>query len=128
MNHLPISVQQVGKPCHLEEFQSELLAMLGDLRAAKVVVLVFSAEISPKEIRGKLGAYFELFFATGVMVAYFLGDLRNTERPAICHTAVADLLQLLPASILLFGMFTIKEGACWLAKKVRIEEARESLK
>ena len=39
--------------------------------AATVLVPMFSAEMAPKEIRGRLGSCFQLFFAGGVCVSYW---------------------------------------------------------
>lgn len=40
--------------------------------AATTIVPIFAAEMSPKEIRGKLGSFFQLFFAAGVFVSYWV--------------------------------------------------------
>ena len=41
--------------------------------AATTLVPIFAAEMSPKEIRGILGSFFQLFFAFGVLVSYWVG-------------------------------------------------------
>jgi MFS family permease len=43
-----------------------------EVGAATVLVPMYSAEMAPKEIRGRLGVCFQLFFATGVMTAYWV--------------------------------------------------------
>lgn len=109
-------------------YAGRVIAGLG-IGAATVLIPVFSAEMSPKEIRGKLGACFQLFFATGVMVAYWVTYAVGKYRPTGTRQwQIALGLQLLPSSLLLFGMMTVKESARWLAKKGRTEKARESLK
>ena len=40
------------------------------VRAATVLVPIYAVEMSPKEIRGRLGSCFQLFFAGGVCVSY----------------------------------------------------------
>ncbi|KAH8704976.1 general substrate transporter [Talaromyces proteolyticus] len=96
---------------------------------ATVLIPVFAAEMSPKEIRGKLGACFQLFFATGVMVAYWVTYAVGKDQPsATKQWQIALGLQLLPSSLLLFGMLTIPESARWLAKRGKTEKARQSLK
>ena len=39
--------------------------------AATVLVPIYAAEMSPKEIRGRLGSCFQLFFAGGVCISYW---------------------------------------------------------
>jgi MFS family permease len=40
--------------------------------AATAVVPVYCAEMAPKSIRGRLGSCFQLFFAIGVLVSYWV--------------------------------------------------------
>ena len=40
---------------------------------ATVMVPMMAAEFAPKHLRGRLGACFQLFFATGVCVSYWVG-------------------------------------------------------
>lgn len=109
-------------------YAGRIIAGLG-IGAATVLIPVFSAEMAPKEIRGKLGACFQLFFATGVMIAYWVTyTVSKDERSSTSQWQLALGLQLLPSSILLFGSLTVKESARWLAKKGNEEKARESLK
>lgn len=109
-------------------YAGRVIAGLG-IGAATVLIPVFAAEMSPKEIRGKLGACFQLFFATGVMVAYWVTYAVGKDQPrATRQWQIALGLQLLPSTLLLVGMTTVKESTRWLAKKGRTEKARESLK
>lgn len=104
------------------------MAGLG-IGAATVVTPMYSAEMSPKEIRSRLGACFQLFFALGVMIAYWVTyavSKDQAEGTSQWQTALG--LQLLGSTFLLVGMCTVKESARWLASKGRVEKARESLK
>ena len=123
------TILQVIKSGSLGTFYAgRIIAGLG-IGAATVLIPIFTAEVAPKEIRGKLGACFQLFFATGVMVAYWVTyAIGKDQQPGTQQWQIALGLQLLPASLLLFGMLTIKESARWLAKNGRHEKARESLK
>lgn len=90
---------------------------------------MYAAEMSPKEIRGRLGACFQLFFALGVMIAYwttYAVSKDQAEGTSQWQTALG--LQLIGSTFLLVGMCTVKESARWLASKGRREKARESLK
>ncbi|KAN0079062.1 General substrate transporter [Elaphomyces granulatus] len=69
--------------------------------AATVLIPMYSAEMAPKEIRGKLGACFQLFFATGVMVAYWVTYAVSVDQPSVTKQWQIPLgLQLLPSSLL----------------------------
>lgn len=98
--------------------------------AATVLVPMYSAEMAPKDIRGKLGACFQLFFATGVMVAYWVdyGVSKGVSSDSSAQWQIPVGLQLVPAGVLFLGMFAVKESARWLAKMGRNEEALESLR
>ena len=51
-------------------YVGRVVAGLG-VGAATVLIPIFAAEMNPKEIRGKLGSCFQLFFASGVCVSYW---------------------------------------------------------
>ncbi|KAL4785278.1 general substrate transporter [Aspergillus varians] len=90
---------------------------------------MYSAEMAPKEMRGQLGACFQLFFALGVMIAYWVTFAVSETQPSEPKQwQIALGLQLLPSTLLLIGMATVKESARWLVIKGRKEEAWESLK
>lgn len=94
-----------------------------------MLVPMYTAEMAPKDIRGRLGACFQLFFATGVMVSYWVTYAVGIDQPnETKQWQIALGLQFLPVGILLMGMCTVKESVRWLAKKGKTEKARESLK
>lgn len=96
---------------------------------ATVLVPMFSAEMAPKEIRGKLGACFQLFFATGVCVSYWVDYAVKAGIPSSLSSQwqVPIGLQLVPGAAVGLGMLFVKESTRWLAKKGRNEEALASL-
>ncbi|KAJ5856432.1 MFS sugar transporter [Penicillium soppii] len=109
-------------------YAGRVIAGLG-IGAATVLIPMYSAEMSPKEIRGRLGACFQLFFALGVTVAYWVTyavSYDQSDGTSQWQTALG--LQLLGSTLLMAGMCTVKESARWLAAKGRTEKARESLK
>lgn len=109
-------------------YAGRVVAGLG-IGGATVLIPVFAAEMSPKDIRGKLGACFQLFFALGVMVAYWVTYAVSKDQPsATKQWQIALGLQLLSSSLLLFGMLTVPESARWLAKRGKTDKARASLK
>lgn len=51
-------------------YAGRVIAGVG-IGASTVLIPMYAAEMSPKEFRGRLGACFHLFFALGVMIAYW---------------------------------------------------------
>ena len=96
---------------------------------ATVLVPIFSAEMAPKEIRGMLGSCFQLFFATGVCVSYWVdyAAASGVSNDSSTQWQIPVGLQFVPGAIMGLGMLLVKESVRWLAKKGRNEEALESL-
>ncbi|EXJ91290.1 hypothetical protein A1O1_04400 [Capronia coronata CBS 617.96] len=97
--------------------------------AATVLVPIFSAEMAPKEIRGKLGSCFQLLFACGVTVSYWVDYAAQAgiSSDSSMQWQIPVGLQLVPGVFLGLGMILVKESTRWLAKKGRNEEAYASL-
>jgi sugar porter (SP) family MFS transporter len=96
--------------------------------AATVLVPMFSAEMSPKEFRGALGSCFQLFFATGVAISYWVTYAAASGlSSSSLQWQVVIGLQLVPAALMGMGMVLVKESVRWLAKKGKNEEALSSL-
>lgn len=94
-----------------------------------VIVPMYTAEMAPKEIRGKLGSLFQFFFTLGVMCSYWV-DYGVSIHIAGTNSAQWQVpvgLQLVPGAILGLGMLVTRESPRWLAKKGREEEALSSL-
>jgi len=90
---------------------------------------MMAGEFAPKHLRGRLGACFQLFFASGVCVSYWVDYAASKGIPETSPTQwqVPVGLQLVPGGLLGLGMLLIKESPRWLAKKGRNEEAWQSL-
>ncbi|KAF1897844.1 hypothetical protein Lal_00032605, partial [Lupinus albus] len=78
------------------------------------VVPVFIAEIAPKDLRGALTTLNQFMIVAGVSVAYIIGTLLSWRTLA--------LTGLIPAAVLLLGLFLIPESPRWLAKRGREED------
>lgn len=96
---------------------------------ATVMVPMMAAEFAPKNLRGRLGACFQLFFATGVCVSYWVDYAASSgvSGTKSLQWQIPVALQLVPGGLLGLGMLLIKESPRWLAKKGRNEEAYKSL-
>lgn len=119
-------IQTVNTHSLVAFYIARVVAGLG-LGTATVVVPMFSSEMSPKEIRGKIGSFFQWFFTFGIFVSYWvdygvaLGESNSRQ------WQIPIGLQLVPGALLGLGMLTLKESTRWLTKKGRHEEALESL-
>jgi sugar porter (SP) family MFS transporter len=100
------------------------------LGAASVVVPMFSSEMAPKEIRGRIGSFFQMFYTLGISTSYWVdyAVLKRVSPHSARQWQIPIGLQIIPAALLGLGMFTLKESVRWLTKKGRHEEAWESLK
>ena len=95
-----------------------------------MVVPMFSSEMTPKEIRGQVGSFYQLMFTLGIFTSYWIdygmaSDVPDTESRQ-WQTPVG--LQILWAGILGLGMLTLKESTRWLTQQGRHDEAWNSLK
>ncbi|KAJ3982047.1 general substrate transporter [Lentinula detonsa] len=90
------------------------------------VAPAFVSECSPKEVRGRITGLFQVMVATGVMLSYFINCGINIVNGARIWR-IPFGFQLVPAGIMLFGLFTVKESPRWLASVDRNEEALNNL-
>jgi MFS family permease len=103
-----------------------VIAGLG-LGGSSVIVPMFLGEMSPKELRGRIGSFYQLFFTFGIFTSYWIdyGVAKGTSNSGQWQLPIG--LQLLPAALLGLGMLTLKESTRWLTVRGRHQEALESL-
>jgi MFS family permease len=95
---------------------------------ATVIIPMFSAEMAPKEIRGRVGSFFQFFFTLGVFTSYWVDyGVAQHLGPTSTQWRIPVGLQLVPGGILGLGMLLTRESTRWLAMKGRHEEAMASL-
>lgn len=100
------------------------------LGGSSVVVPMFNSEMSPKQIRGQVGSFFQLFYTFGIFTSYWIdyGVSKDIPITASRQWQIPVGLQIVPAALLGLGMLTLKESVRWLTVKGRHDEAWESLK
>ncbi|CAG7919587.1 unnamed protein product [Penicillium olsonii] len=89
---------------------------------------VYVSENCAPEIRGRVAGLFQEFLVIGSTFAYWLDygvALHVPEGTSQWRIPVA--IQLVPAGLMLIGLFFLKESPRWLMKKGRSEEALDSL-
>lgn len=89
---------------------------------------MYIAEIAPAKWRGRLVGCFQLNVVAGILVAYF-----SNYVVGLMHFGPAEWrwklgVSALPALLFLVMLFCIPRSPRWLAKKGRIQEAREVLR
>lgn len=104
------------------------IAGLG-IGAVSLIVPVYISETSPPSIRGRLVGIFEIASQGGGMLGFWLNYIVARTIPVQTKTQwIVPLgLQLLPGTLLFFGMFMCPESPRWLARKDRWEDAEKIL-
>ena len=89
-------------------------------------VPLYIAEIAPAKIRGALVSTFQLLITVGILASY-LSDLSiaNESNPECWR--MMFYVGVIPAAILLIGMFFLPETPRWLMQKGRENESRSVL-
>lgn len=100
------------------------------LGGSSVVVPMFNAEMTPKQIRGQVGSFYQLMFTLGIFTSYWTdwGVAKNIPNTESRQWQIPVGLQMLFAGLLGTGTMTLMESTRWLAMKGRHAEAWESLK
>lgn len=86
--------------------------------AVSAVAPAYVAECSPKDVRGRITGLFQVMVAAGVMVSYFINYGIGINTKLANSSSVWTIpfgFQLVPAGIMLFGLFTLPESPRFLA-------------
>lgn len=89
---------------------------------ASFAVPLYIAEISPVKVRGTLVSLFQLMITIGILVSYFSDFLFANDANPSCWRPMF-YVGVIPALILLVGMFFMPESPRWLFSKGRGDEA-----
>ena len=110
-------------------FAGRFIAGVG-LGGSSVVVPMFSAEMTPKQMRGQVGSFYQLMFTLGIFTSYWTDwavakDIPDTQSR---QWQIPVGMQMLFAGLLGLGTLTLAESTRWLTMQGRYAEAWESLK
>ena len=110
-------------------FVGRVIAGLG-LGGSSVVVPMYSSEMTPKQIRGQVGSFYQLMFTLGIFTSYWCdwGVAKNIPDTDSKQWQIPIGLQMLFAGLLGIGTLTLKESTRWLTMQGRHDEAWSSLK
>lgn len=85
-------------------------------------VPIFISELSPKKIRGRLGAVFQWAITWGIMIMFYIG-YGCSFISGVASFRTAWGIMLVPGFILFCGTLILDESPRWLAKEGRWDEA-----
>ncbi|KAJ5266771.1 hypothetical protein N7478_009579 [Penicillium angulare] len=95
-----------------------------------VVIPMYSAEMTPKEIRGRCGSFYQWMYAWGVFLAYWV-NYGVEQNSSIAGTRkewqIPVGLQLVSGGALFILTFTLPESIRWLLTQNRTDEAWKSI-
>ncbi|MCJ1314387.1 hypothetical protein MMC25_008069 [Agyrium rufum] len=110
-------------------YTARIIAGLG-MGGLSVVVPMYSAEMTPKEIRGRCGSFYQWMYTWGIFTAYWVDYGVANSKSISGQTREWQIpvgLQLVSSGLLLLGTFTLPESARWLLTQDRAEEAWKSM-
>lgn len=93
------------------------------------VIPIYMSEMSPKEIRGRLGSCYQLTYTVGILASYWVdyGVKKMGDEAGARQWQVPVALQLVPGVLMGVGMLGVGESVRWLLGVGREGEAWESL-
>ena len=90
---------------------------------------MYIAEIAPASWRGRLVGLFQFNVVAGILIAYLSNFLVGLQHLAVDSDWRWKLgISAVPAALFFLMLFTIPRSPRWLAKKRRVDEAREVLR
>ena len=89
----------------------------------KVQVPIYLSELAPARSRGRLTSLYQLMTATGIFLAYIVGYFFAGSGNWRMMFGVA----MVPAALLILGVFLLPNSPRWLARHGRLTEVRETL-
>jgi MFS family permease len=91
-----------------------------------MVAPLYISEIAPPEIRGTLLVLQELSIVTGIVIAFYI-TYGTRHIPSMWAWRLPFLIQMIPAIVLVCGVFMLPYSPRWLAQKGRNEESLQTL-
>lgn len=92
------------------------------------MVPIYISELSPPAIRGRLVGIYELGWQIGGLVGFWINyGVDSTMEPSHSQWLIPFAVQLIPAGMLLLGIFFIPESPRWLFQKGQREKAIKTL-
>ncbi|KAF9894478.1 hypothetical protein FE257_006361 [Aspergillus nanangensis] len=78
------------------------------------VIPIYLSEMSPKEMRARLGSCYQFTFTIGIFVSYWIDYGLQFRAPTPAQWQIPLALQLVPGALMGVGMLTLDESVRWL--------------
>ena len=88
---------------------------------------VYIAEVAPKEHRGSLVSWSEIFINVGILLGFIATFVFKDLRPATAWRTMLGCGAVMPSFLLVLTITVMPETPRWLVARGRVEEAREIL-
>lgn len=94
---------------------------------SSVIVPIYMSEMSPKEVRGRLGSTYQLMFTCGIFTSYWVDFGVKAMEDSTRQWQIPIGLQMVPGALMGMGMLTLKESVRWLILRDDSDQAWRSL-
>ncbi|OJJ37344.1 hypothetical protein ASPWEDRAFT_107795 [Aspergillus wentii DTO 134E9] len=91
------------------------------------VIPIYMSEMSPKEIRARLGSCYQFTYTIGILISYWIDYGVKYMIPSASQWQIPIALQLIPGALMGLGMFTLEESVRWQLFKGDTHRAWTSL-
>lgn len=78
------------------------------------VIPIYLSEMSPKNMRARLGSCYQFTFTVGILISYWIDYGVQFGPPTPAQWQVPLALQLVPGALMGLGMLTLDESVRWL--------------
>ncbi|KAH8427229.1 sugar porter family MFS transporter [Aspergillus melleus] len=78
------------------------------------VIPIYLSEMSPKDMRARLGSCYQFTFTVGILISYWIDYGIQFSDPTPSQWQVPLALQLVPGALMGLGMLTLEESVRWL--------------
>ncbi|KAL4891268.1 general substrate transporter [Aspergillus ambiguus] len=78
------------------------------------VIPIYLSEMSPTDMRARLGSCFQFTFTIGILVSYWIDYGLQFRPPTPAQWQIPLALQLVPGALMGLGMLTLDESVRWL--------------
>lgn len=94
---------------------------------SSTIIPIYMSEMSPKQIRGRLGSCYQLMYTIGILISYWIDYGVKFMKSTPTQWQLPIGLQIVPAALMGLGVLTLEESVRWLVLKGHYDKAWTSL-